>query len=149
MTLDQPTRFVVLRHDPAASLERTSQPHLDWMFEVGGVLWTWATPVIESFDQSLELSAESLSDHRLAYLDFEGEIDGNRGTVTRVIAGTYGAACPQRDLFVADLRFDSGGSESRSTATFYRSLPGGVLRREESLPSWRLRFSPGRYETNR
>ena len=33
--------------------------------------------------------AEELADHRLAYLDLEGDVSGGRGAVTRVGAGDY------------------------------------------------------------
>jgi hypothetical protein len=36
-----------------------------------------------------EVAAEQLGDHRIAYLDYEGEVSGGRGSVIRVAAGTY------------------------------------------------------------
>ena len=33
--------------------------------------------------------AERLADHRLAYLDYEGPVSGNRGSVVRLDRGTY------------------------------------------------------------
>jgi hypothetical protein len=35
------------------------------------------------------VEGERLADHRLAYLDYEGEVSDNRGTVTRVAAGEF------------------------------------------------------------
>jgi hypothetical protein len=35
------------------------------------------------------VAAEQLADHRLDYLDFEGPVSGDRGSVTRVAAGQY------------------------------------------------------------
>ena len=37
----------------------------------------------------VEMDAEVLPDHRLAYLDYEGPISGDRGSVTRWDRGTY------------------------------------------------------------
>jgi hypothetical protein len=57
------------------------------MLEEGQVLKTWALPQDPlSADSQL---ADVLSDHRLAYLNYEGPISGDRGTVTRWDQGTY------------------------------------------------------------
>jgi len=78
-------RFVILRHDPG---ENSSHPcHWDFMLEQGSVLRTWALasePCI-----GLSIPARQLPDHRLAYLDYEGEVSGGRGTVTRWDSGTF------------------------------------------------------------
>jgi hypothetical protein len=73
-------RFVVLEH-------AWNGVHWDFMLEHGDVLRTWAidTPIVADRD----LPARPLADHRAIYLDFEGEISGNRGRVRRVDAGTY------------------------------------------------------------
>ncbi|NUQ64853.1 MAG: hypothetical protein HUU20_20510 [Pirellulales bacterium] len=68
-------RFVVLEHDSPRGL------HWDFMLESGDALATWALP--EPPDAAAELAAESLPDHRPAYLDYEGPIASNRGTVRR------------------------------------------------------------------
>jgi hypothetical protein len=98
-------RFVVLYHDcpPHGALAS----HWDFMLEAGDHLRTWrleqlpaawrvahqrtaAThshcPVIAA-DNSI--AATQLGDHRLAYLDYEGEVSGGRGRVVRVATGTY------------------------------------------------------------
>jgi len=73
-------RYAILRHDGIAD------PHFDLMFETypGSALATWRSPVwpIES---PVELTR--LKDHRREYLQFEGEISGNRGNVSRVDDG--------------------------------------------------------------
>ncbi len=73
-------RFVLLEH-------RWRGIHWDLMLENGTSLRTWAidAPVVGG----IELPARSLPDHRIAYLDYEGEISGGRGSVRRVDAGTY------------------------------------------------------------
>ncbi len=143
------SRFVVLQHDVGSQLTRTTASHYDWMFEIDGVLRTWATPPIIRFDQPIESACDLLSDHRLAYLDYEGEIQGNRGSVLRLLRGTYRLIDAADDRFVAELCWDEGDSARKVTVNFYRSLPTAGLRREESCDPWRFRLSPGRYETNR
>lgn len=61
--------------------------HYDVMFEWHGTLRTWA---VETEPRpGIELRARALPDHRLAYLDYEGPISGDRGHVRRVDRGTY------------------------------------------------------------
>jgi hypothetical protein len=100
-------RFVLLFHQPPPDSGRAS--HWDLMFEHGDVLRTWALTQLPrdwqtAYDGTLQacgqcpplapgntVEAEELADHRLAYLSYEGPISGDRGTVTRVAAGTYDA----------------------------------------------------------
>jgi hypothetical protein len=124
------------------------------MFEIGGVLRTWATPSVEELERwahrvSFEVGCDLLSDHRLAYLDYEGEIEGDRGSVRRLLRGSYRLIENEADRFVAALCWDEGDTAGAATVTCYRSLPDDGLRRDESLDFWRLRFSPGRNDTNR
>lgn len=73
-------RFVILEHDHPAL-------HWDFMLETGGVLRTWRleSPPVADCD----IRAEPLPDHRLHYLDYEGPVSGDRGTVIRWDAGKY------------------------------------------------------------
>jgi hypothetical protein len=50
-------------------------------------LRTWAidAPIVAG----KEFRARALSDHRLLYLEYEGELTGQRGRVRRIDAGTY------------------------------------------------------------
>jgi hypothetical protein len=50
------------------------------------VLKTWRVPQWPLADVQ---QGEAFPDHRLAYLDFEGQLTGNRGTVRRVGTGKY------------------------------------------------------------
>jgi hypothetical protein len=79
------SRFVVLRHECPS----TYKPgvHWDFMLERAGTLRTWA--LAEPPELGRAIAAEPLTDHRLAYLDYEGPISGNRGIVRRWDAGTY------------------------------------------------------------
>lgn len=86
-------RFALLFHECPPSLGRPS--HWDLMLEREGVLLTWSLPALPAawggeagiaFEQ---IDATRLADHRLAYLDYEGPISGERGSVTRVDGGEY------------------------------------------------------------
>src|SRR5262245_49367036 len=78
-------RFVILRHETPTEYERPT--HFDFMLEHEGALWTWALEKIPASGEAIV--AQRLPDHRLAYLEFEGEIEGNRGRVTRIDSGEY------------------------------------------------------------
>ena len=81
-------RFVLLEH-------RWDGLHWDFMLEHGEVLRTWAidAPVVADAD----LPARALPEHRRIYLEYEGEISGNRGTVHRVAEGSYTAEIWEED----------------------------------------------------
>lgn len=121
------------------------------MFDVSGVLRTWSTPLFASFDVDLDLECRPLSDHRIAYLDYEGEISGGRGRVERLLRGTYRLTQRDADRMVFDLNWELAGASGEGLATvqIYRSLVETGLRRDDKRGCWRLRFSPGRYDTNR
>ena len=73
--------YVVLKHDSPDGL------HFDFMLQVGEVLRTWALPQPPA--AGAEMVGRALSDHRLKYLDYEGPIGGNRGSVVRRDGGDY------------------------------------------------------------
>jgi hypothetical protein len=75
------SRFVVLQHDSPRGL------HWDFMLETAGVLAAWA--LSQPPEPGVTLEAEALPDHRLAYLDYEGPVSGQRGSVVRWDQGTY------------------------------------------------------------
>jgi DNA polymerase ligase (LigD)-like protein len=77
-------RFVVLRHQDAPCREL----HWDLMLENGDVLVTWALEN-EPGPGPMSCRAERLADHRTLYLDYEGDVSGGRGMVTRLDAGVY------------------------------------------------------------
>src|SRR4051812_6314148 len=72
-------RFAVLAHDHPA-------PHWDLFLEAGPVLRSWR--LRGPLAAGSEVPAEAAPDHRLMYLDYEGEVSGGRGTVRRIDAGT-------------------------------------------------------------
>lgn len=73
-------RFVVLQHD---------YPFLHWdlLLEAGDVLKSWR--LLRPVSTGLWIPAESLPDHRSKYLDYEGPVSGDRGSVKRVMAGHF------------------------------------------------------------
>jgi hypothetical protein len=78
-------RFVVLFHRLPAGGERGD--HWDLMFEAGGTLRTWALEAEPT--AGIAIGALELPDHRLAYLDYEGPVSGDRGVVSRWDEGRY------------------------------------------------------------
>ncbi len=119
-------RFVVLRHEGTPAYK--PGVHWDLMFERGLALQTWALAELPTVDRQID--AEQLPDHRLAYLDYEGPISGDRGNVTRFDAGRF------------QLLSDSG---EQFQATLYgEKLIGRIsLRRgETTISSWRCEFWP-------
>src|SRR5262245_19855613 len=73
-------RYVILHHDHPA-------PHYDLMLEQGDTLRTWRLPVPPSSGQTLPAAASFA--HRLAYLDYEGPVSGDRGHVLRWDRGIF------------------------------------------------------------
>ncbi len=79
-------RMVLLRHDlPDGS------SHFDWLLERGpggdGLITFRVWDRIDG-EGVRRFEAERVPDHREAYLRFEGEVSGGRGTVRRVAEGT-------------------------------------------------------------
>ena len=91
-------RFVILHH------QSPSGEHWDVMLETDSVLKTWSIPPQSSSGASFVCAAAQLSPHRKHYLDYEGEVSGNRGTVHRVDAGTYEQRLPET-FFLSGTRF--------------------------------------------
>jgi hypothetical protein len=78
-------RFVLLLHETPSGYPRPT--HYDLMLEHGAVLWTWALEELPT--ANLRIAAERLADHRPHYLDYEGPVSGNRGSVRRIDEGAY------------------------------------------------------------
>ena len=73
-------RFAILEH-------HWNGVHWDFLLEAGDTLRTWA--INEPIVRNRLLSAHSLPDHRLFYLDYEGPVSNDRGHVARVDSGIY------------------------------------------------------------
>ena len=101
MTTDIPSenllpRFVILHHlSPVGE-------HWDVMLEMDSALATWSIPPQHPAGNSFTCTATRLPDHRKDYLEYEGEISGNRGTVTRVSSGTYEQLSPEQFFLHSD-----------------------------------------------
>lgn len=78
-------RFVLLHHKTPPGAAKPD--HFDLMLEVGTVLKTWTVWTFPEVARPNRAVADF--DHRLAYLDYEGPISGNRGEVSRADSGTY------------------------------------------------------------
>lgn len=141
-------RFVILRHDTGPGLDRTSQSHFDWMFQVDDRLKTWATATIDNFDGAITLDADQLADHRVAYLEYQGTLSGERGRVTRVRSGQFTVVENREDRFVAQLTWQSKGKSQVGFVICQRITVDSPSCWDEMRSAWSLSFSPGRYETN-
>ena len=88
-------RFALLRHESPRGL------HWDLLLEVGPALRTWALP--QPPQVGVELSCQALPDHRLAYLQYEGPLSEERGSVIRWDEGTYEAESEDETQWVVRL----------------------------------------------
>jgi hypothetical protein len=82
-------KFVLIHHQSPMG------NHWDVMLESDSALMTWSIPPQCPSGTSFVCSAIQLPEHRKHYLDYEGEITGNRGVVSRVDAGTYEQMSPE------------------------------------------------------
>jgi hypothetical protein len=70
--------------------------HWDVMLETDTALTTWSIPPQSEIGESFVCSATRLPDHRKHYLDYEGEVTGNRGSVVRIETGIYEQQSPEQ-----------------------------------------------------
>jgi len=89
------------------------------MLETGEVLATWALG--QSPDAPGPLAARRLPDHRRHYLDYEGPLSGDRGSVARWDAGHYTLCRHAEDCWEIDLE----GQQLHGRITLQRSAPAG------------------------
>jgi len=94
------SRFVILQHTVGDS------QHWDFMLEREGVLATWRLNRLPAQDEDRLIAATKINDHRLAYLEYEGPISGDRGIVRRVYSGEVVYAEITEDIW----RFQLAGS---------------------------------------
>ena len=114
-------RFVVLKHD---------HPFLHWdlMLETGDVLRTWR--LLEEPNRKKRIAADLLPNHRLKYLDYEGPVSGNRGSVSRWDAGEFEVL--EANAARLDVRFCG------------QKLSGNVvLEADDDTKGWTFYASPG------
>lgn len=94
--MSQPLRYVVLQHADV------DEPHFDLMFETlpGSMLATWRSE-IWPIDRPTPLTR--LRDHRRLYLEYEGQLSGQRGTVYRVAEGNCEVDVGERGVWTIRL----------------------------------------------
>lgn len=73
-------RFTIVAHDHPFH-------HWDLFLEAGPVLRTWR--LVPRLDPESAFVVEPTPDHRLDYLEYEGPISNDRGSVQRVDGGTF------------------------------------------------------------
>ena len=118
-------RFVVLSHRTPPGYARGD--HWDFMLEIAGALRTWALPTEPAAGDPAD--AELLADHRIEYLQLEGPLSGERGSVTRWDAGSYDVLEVSDDQW----RVRLGGAK----------LQGVVTLRRSADQRWSFSFVPG------
>jgi hypothetical protein len=100
-------RFVILEHDHPVL-------HWDLLLEAGPVLRGWR--LLDLPRPGVAIAAEATFNHRLIYLDYEGPVSGNRGTVRRWDVGTYEVEGDSAD----ELSFRLNGGRLAGTARLRR-----------------------------
>ena len=118
---------------------KIEQDHMDWMFEVDGKLWTWATAVAEDLSADIQLTAERLPDHRLLYLEHEGKVSGDRGSVRRLVSGIFKTETRCDKSFIAVLKWADANREHNQRLTIQRNLTSTSFN-EETRDAWTLRL---------
>lgn len=73
-------RFAILEHD-------WPTPHWDFLLESGPVLRSWR--LLSEPTVGVAVPVEKNAVHRLLYLDYEGPVSGDRGTVSRWDSGIF------------------------------------------------------------
>ena len=95
-------RFVILKHQGHGDL------HYDLMLEGKDKLVTWScsqNPLTHP-----NARCRRIADHRKVYLEYEGPVSQNRGTVERVDSGRYEAIEIGESRWVVLLRGGDGGA---------------------------------------
>lgn len=106
------SEFVLLHHDGVAL------PHWDFMVRDADALLTWRLlrdPLIHEVD----IPAEPLGPHRLAYLSYEGPLSGGRGRVRRLDAGS----CLWLRRELGEWGWELGGQVLRGRRAIRRTQP--------------------------
>lgn len=112
-------RFAVLHHNHPFS-------HWDLLLETPSGCWTWR--LLDSPEAAQVLRAERIADHRPFYLDYEGPVSGDRGSVAQYDAGTW--------IWVT-------ATASRVTGfADGRQWHGRVILSADSAGPWRLEYQP-------
>lgn len=111
-------RFCLLHHTMEANAGRSD--HWDLMLEHNGALVTFELDRLPAGPGLFE--TKRLADHRLAYLEYEGHISGNRGQVIRLDRGRYHEVDLHESLRT-DARFEYHLTGQRLTAVLCANQP--------------------------
>lgn len=120
-------RFVILTHDFPGW-------HWDFMLEQTLDLRTWR--LLSDPSSSIEVGAEALPAHRAAYLEYEGPVSGNRGTVRRWDHGEYELLEDSTQRVVVQLN----GTKLKGLATLRTSQESEGARGAPTR--WTFQFTP-------
>lgn len=122
-------RFALLEHSRDGI-------HWDLMLEREGALRTWAidAPIAAGAEQP----ARALPDHRLLYLEYEGEVSGGRGSVRRIDSGSYHAL----EWGEAAVRVRLEGAQLVGVLELRRG--SGTPGETDTSRPWTLRFGLGK-----
>jgi len=135
--------------------------HWDWLFERphdqgsqrppagpdARTLRTWATDPLTiggaahpGVSARRDVPALALPDHRAVYLEFQGDIGGGRGHVTRLAAGRYETIDSSPSRFIAELEIASGGLSGLGPRLRVSLRPsrGGDGDAWETPPQWQM-----------
>jgi hypothetical protein len=104
-------RYAILTHD---------HPFLHWdlLLEEGDHLRAWRLLVEPTFD--VPIAAQALPDHRRMYLDYEGPVSNDRGTVARWDHGEY----ERIDAGAGELRLMLQGVRGFAQAVYHNTAEG-------------------------
>ncbi len=111
-------RFVLLHHLLPESSARRS--HFDFMIEGQDDLRTWSLATLPR--EGASTFAEEIAGHRKMYLDYEGPLSDDRGSVSRVDQGSYEMITCDDSIWEGELR----GRVYRGTFRFVRSSATGI-----------------------
>jgi hypothetical protein len=108
----QPLRYVILQHSD------TSEPHFDLMVETlpGSMLATWRS---EGWPIETRTPLKRLRDHRRLYLDYEGQLSEQRGSVYRIAEGNCSVEIGENGVWIIDLL-----SGTRAQRLVFRQISG-------------------------
>jgi hypothetical protein len=124
LSVNPKRRFVILEHSGTAAYKPGI--HWDLLCEEGNSLKAW------EFSQPIAISPQritALPPHRTFYLQYEGPISGERGSVRQIASGDY------------ELLEDSPNAW---TVRLSSSSLDGVLRLKRLSDNWEANFEPRR-----
>jgi hypothetical protein len=98
--MDSPKQYVVLEHRAGG------ETHWDLMLEEDAALLTWRLEMPPEQMGNDPVKAVQIADHARRFLDYEGPVQQNTGTVTRVDRGTFRWIEKKESAFTAFLTGD-------------------------------------------